>query len=94
MNSTVNADVIVYRQGHLTVSSVHEGCINIECWMISPASSLNVRRNSPLNYQDDEVIANVELEFSISEAKSLVRILQAEIKGRSSSHVRTTGLSP
>lgn len=81
MSVMITADVIAYRQGHLSVSKVHDGCINLEAWMINPSSELReTGRWGHLDYEDGDVIANVELELSISAATQLVAALEESIR--------------
>lgn len=80
MSVMITADVIAYRQGHVSVSKVHDGCINLEAWMINPSSELKQTGRGNLEYEDGDVIANVELELSISAATQLVAALEASIR--------------
>ncbi|WP_426683438.1 hypothetical protein ABFU84_00260 [Xanthomonas translucens pv. undulosa] len=68
---------IPYRQGHVEVSNVHDGCVNVEMWRVDPDVDAKLSLGGRLDYQGDEVTDNVELELSIAEAEQLAEGLLA-----------------
>lgn len=77
MKLMLTAKSIPYRQGHVEVSNVHDGCVNVEMWRVDPDVDAKLSLDGRMDYQGDEVTDNVELELSIAEAEQLAEGLLA-----------------
>ena len=71
MRLIITAKEVPYRKGHIEVSNVHKGCVNVEMWSIHPDVSPRLSRTGNLDYEDGEVTSNVELELTADEAREL-----------------------
>lgn len=79
--STIAVSDIQYRQGFLeVVPGIHEGHINLEAWNVSPSVSPLPSSVTSNLIQDKDVVSNVELELSVSQARVLVGLLEQAIR--------------
>ena len=79
--TTIAISNVRYRQGFLdVVPGIHEGHINLEAWNIDPnISTLPAYVGSDL-IRDEDVTANVELELSVAQARTLITLLEGAIR--------------
>ncbi len=70
---------INYRKGFIEVADIHEGCINIETWIIHPDFDLSSIGMSFDAVPEDQVTGNTEIELSIANAKALLEQLKEAI---------------
>ena len=78
--AVIKCNSIEYRKGFVEVrGDIHNNCINIETWNIDPdvnITNVNLEDNS---LKDVSIIANTEIELSITNAEALILLLQEAI---------------
>ena len=76
----IKCNSIEYRKGFVEVrGDIHNDCINVETWNIDPdvnITNVNLEDNS---LKDESIIANTEIELSITNAEALILLLQEAI---------------
>lgn len=76
----IKCNSIKYRKGFVEVrGDIHNDCINIETWNIDPdvnIANVNLEDNS---LKEESIIANTEIELSITNAKALILLLQEAV---------------
>lgn len=78
--AVIKCNSIEYRKGFVEVrGDIHNDCINVETWNIDPdvnITNVNLEDNS---LKDESIIANTEIELSITNAEALILLLQEAI---------------
>ena len=78
--SSIRCNAVSYRKGFIEVAAgIHTGSINLECWNIHPDIEITASDIRDLDFPDDAVTGNVELELAVADAEKLVEALQAAI---------------
>lgn len=80
MKNLIPCESVKYRRGAIEVlGNIHDNCVNIETWQISPDVDLS---DGMINYcgKDSEFQANTELELDKAAALKLIEQLQAAVK--------------
>lgn len=69
-----------YRQGFIEVlPGVHPGAVNLEVWQVRSGLDISGLSLDDQRLQDSDIIANVELELTVGEARQLVDALTRAI---------------
>ena len=82
MRKVLKFNSVNYRKGFVEVlPNIHPNCINLELWEVSALKDIsNVDFNDENSLKDKDVIANIELELSITETKELISELSKAIE--------------
>ncbi|MCA2015606.1 hypothetical protein LDJ79_05750 [Vibrio tritonius] len=76
----IKCNNIEYRKGFIEVmTNVHEGFVNIEAWNIHPAYDLSKVDEFGVDFLDDNVTGNVEIEMNVLEVESLIAALNEAV---------------
>ena len=77
----LRCNTINYRQGYFEVlGNIHPGCVNLEAWEVHAERDISGVDLGDDSLEDDDVIANTEIELTIEEAEVLVSQLLDAIK--------------
>ncbi len=84
--SRIRCATVPYRSGFIEIANVHSGCVNLETWDADLAKAPAGADVRDIAFPEEAVRANVELELTISEARTLVTLLEhaiaaAEVNG-------------
>ena len=73
---------VEYRKGYIEIApNIHPNCVNIELWEISAEKDISTLNfDDEDSFIDEDVIANIELELNVQEAKALINKLSNAIK--------------
>jgi hypothetical protein len=76
----IKCNTIEYRKGFIEVrADIHEGNINVEVWNIHPGVNITNVSLGDYSLKNESVIANTEIELSITNAEDLILQLQKAI---------------
>jgi len=79
-NKLIKCNNIEYRKGYIEVSAnIHPGFINLETWDIDADADITNIDLKDECLSDDAVVANTEIEMSVSEAENLIELLQQAV---------------
>ena len=74
----VRCDAVKYRQGFIEVTGhIHPGLVNVETWQVSVEADTSGFYPESDGLTDDDFVANVELELTPAQARSLAAALVA-----------------
>jgi hypothetical protein len=76
----IKCNTIEYRKGFVEVrGDIHNNSINVEVWNIDPDVNITNVSLEDNSLKDESIIANTEIELSITNAEALVLLLQEAI---------------
>ncbi len=77
----ITCNSIEYRKGYIEVlGNIHDNSINLEVWNIHPDTDITNTHLDNLPTPNKAIVANTEIELSISEAQTLIEQLSKAIK--------------
>ncbi|MCG6202687.1 hypothetical protein [Psychromonas antarctica] len=76
----IKCNSIEYRKGFIEVrGDIHNDCINVEIWNIDPGVNITNVNLEDSSLKGESIIANTEIELSITNAEALISQLQEAI---------------
>jgi len=76
----IRCNDISYRQGFVEVAaSIHSQHVNVEVWNVHPDQDISGLSRIDKLASDKEIVANTEIELSVSQAEALIEALRKAV---------------